>query len=415
MKTIQRRGISICLIILLSLLLVPVFSHAEEGGGPTAEEVEQLKREIDDLKEQVDSMDKHIIHRPDAQERVKMFDGLRFAVGLTGVAQGSSGANDLAGQDQTDISGSLDLEIEAEMGERGTAFLLIESRDGAGLTDEIETLHGINADAVDDDFSLKITEAWYEHVFLNERAVLTLGKVDLTNYFDGNAVANDETLQFLADGFVNNIVIEFPEDNGPGLRAAFSLNERLELSFGFAESDGDLEDFFRDGFGIIEMTYKPKLHDREWNYRLALWSNLSDHEEWKNPSHNKEENWGVGLSFDQPLSERVTAFLRAGIQDDSVSQVDWGISLGGEFRSLIPSREKDILAFALGYAHLSSDYEDSVSPLDTAHEQMLEIYYAIHVNEYLVLSPDLQVIRNPAGLADADTITLLGVRAQIFL
>ena len=413
MNILRISRISLFLMTLVMVFVMPSQSDAEEERKSSADEVEQLREEIKHLKQQVDSMNKHILHRPETKERVRIIDGLDFAVGLTGVLQGSSGADDVAGQDQTDVSGSLDLEMEAGIGDRGTAFLLVESRDGAGLTDEIETLHGINADAVDDDFAFKITEAWYEHFLLNERIVLTLGKIDLTNYFDGNAVANDETLQFLADGFVNNIAMEFPEDNGPGLRAAYSMNEQLELGFGFGESDADFEDFFRDGFGIIEVTYKPQLSDLEGNYRLALWTNLSDHEEWKNPSRDDEENWGVGLSFDQALTASFTAFLRAGIQDESVSQVDWAISLGGEFRGLFPSREKDVLGFALGYAHLSSDYEDSVGPLDTDHEQMLELYYAIRVNNHLLLSPDLQVVRHPAGLRDADTIALLGVRAQL--
>jgi hypothetical protein len=48
--------------------------------------------------------------------------------------------------------------------------------------------------------------------------IFTPGKGDLTNYFDTNAVANDETSQFLSSGLVNSVAVTFPEDNGAGGR-----------------------------------------------------------------------------------------------------------------------------------------------------------------------------------------------------
>ncbi len=404
-----------------SVIIVTLFLSAPEPGlahepdGQTSEEVHQLKQEIEQLQEQIRHIDKHIMHRPEAQERIKRLDGLEIAVGVTGVVQGSAGADDIAGGDHTDASASLDLEVQTGVGPQGTAFLLVESRQGAGLTDEIETLHGINADAVDDDAAFKLTEAWYEHAFLNDRLLLTLGKVDLTNYFDANAVANDETIQFLADGFVNNLAVEFPEDNGPGLRGSYSPNERVEIGLGLGDADGDFEDLFRDLFGVLELNYKPGLLNRDGNYRFYLWTNLADHEEWRNPTRDSEKNWGLGFSFDQVFSERVTGFLRAGSQDESVSQVDWAFSLGGEIRGVFPTRAQDQLAIALGYAHLSKDYTDSVRPRNSEDEQMLEVYYNFHVNDHFILSPDLQVIRNPAGLDGANTTAILGMRGQLLL
>ncbi len=399
--------------LLLAALSAPEPGLAHEADPQTAEEVEELKEEIEKLQEKIRHLDRHILHRAETQEKVKMLDGLKFAVGVTGVVQGSAGADDLAGGDHTDASGSLDLEVETGVGRRGTAFLLVESRHGAGLTDEIETLHGINADAVDDEAALKLTEAWYEHSFLDDRLLFALGKVDLTNYFDASAVANDETIQFLSDGFVNNLAVEFPEDNGPGLRLAYTPSEQIELGFGLGDADGDFEDIFRDLFGVVQLNHKPGFLNRDGNYRWYLWANLADHEEWKNPDRDSEENWGLGFSFDQALSDRVTGFVRGGFQNDAVSQVDWALSLGGQIRGVFPTRTRDHLGIALGYAHLSDDYRDSVRPVKTEAEQMLEVYYNYHLNGHFIISPDLQVIRNPAGLRDADTITIFGVRAQL--
>jgi len=373
---------------------------------PTLEQGQQLE-------EKVQHLDKHLIHRPETRGTSRILDGIEIEFGVTGIVQGSSNTTDPSGEDHTDASGSLDLEVQSRIGDRGTAFLLVESGQGEGLTDEIETLHGINADAVEDHGDFKLTEAWYEHRFLDDRLLFTLGKVDLTNYFDTNAVANDETLQFLADGFVNNIAVEFPEENGPGLRLAYHLKNRFEIGLGLGELDADFEDVGKGTFEILEFVYKSNSNGLEGNYRVYAWTHRSDHAEWNTPWKDNEKNWGLGISLDQRFHQRFTGFLRAGIQDKSVSRVDLAVSFGGEFRGLFPQRGPDVLAFALGFAHLSKDYEDSLALLDLDHEQMLEVYYSFHMNDHLIISPDIQMIRNPVGQAVSNTVTILGVRAQV--
>ncbi len=407
----------ILLMKITTLLLFQSIPGWSETSAPqatgTPEELRKLKQEIQDLKDKVQHIDQHLIHRPESKEAARMFDTMKIGLGLTGIVQGSLDADDVAGEDLNDVSGSLDLEVQSEVGEHGTAFLLIESRQGEGLGGKIATLHGVNADAVEDQAEFKLTEAWYEQS-VGEHLLFALGKIDLTNYFDANLVANDETLQFLSDGFVNNTAVEFPTDNGPGFRLAYLPSDRLEIGFGIGEADADFEDVNEGVFEILEFIYKSNLQSREGSYRLYLWTNRSDHVEWSNPTDDNEENWGFGVSLDQVLHEGVTGFFRAGIQDKSVSEVKLSISFGGKFRGLWPGRKKDTLGVALGYNRLSKDFEDSLAPLDMDHELMLEGYYTFHVNEQLLISPDIQIIRNPGGLDDADTIMTLGVRAQVF-
>ena len=51
---------------------------------------------------------------------------------------------------------------------------------------------------------LKSVEAWLRTELFGQRVALTAGRLDLTNYFDQNALANDESLQFISDALVNN-------------------------------------------------------------------------------------------------------------------------------------------------------------------------------------------------------------------
>jgi hypothetical protein len=352
-------------------------------------------------------LDKHILHeRSGVGEQL---GNLRIAVGLTGVVQGSIDGEDISGQnrDQTDGSWSMDLELESPVGERGLVFMLIEAGQGDGLTDELEGLfHNVNDDAGDSESGLEVTEAWYQHSFLDDRVALAVGKLDMTNYFDTNTVANDERFQFLNSGLVNSIAVEFPEDNGAGALLAVYPAEWVEFGLGWAESDADWEDIANDGFGIAEVNLKPNFHEREGNYRFYAWANGSDKEELGDGDSHKN-GWGVGLSFDQQLTDCLTAFLRAGYRDRDVYEVEGTWSAGAEVRGSKWNRENDMLGFAVSQALIS----DKVEPDDT--ETLFEAYYSIMFSDQFRLSPDIQIIDNPGGDADNDTVIVLGTRAQV--
>jgi len=352
-------------------------------------------------------IDKHLLHeRSGVGEQI---GNLRVAVGLTGTVQGSIDAEEVSGEDsdQTDGSWSMDVELEAPIGESGLAFMLIEAAQGEGLTDELGSLyHSVNDDAGGTESRLEVTEAWYEHSFREGRVLLAAGKLDMTNYFDTNAVANDERFQFLNSAFVNSIAVEFPEDNGAGIRLAAYPSDWLGLGLGWAESDADWEDIANDGFAIAEVNLKPNFAGKEGNYRLYGWMNASDKEKLRG-SGTHENGWGVGLSFDQKLTESLTAFLRAGYEDDDVYPVEATWSTGAQIQGTRWNRENDMLGFAVSQAILN----DAVEPDDT--ETLLEAYYSIAVNEHLFVSPDIQIIDNPSGDNDNDTVFVLGARAQV--
>ncbi len=395
--------------------MVTQLQEVVQQQGQTIRHQEQLIR---DLQAQLPSpeemarmfephLDKHILH--DRSGVGEQLGNLRIAVGLTGVVQGSIDGEDISGEnrDRTDGSWSMDLELESPVGERGLAFMLIEAAQGDGLTDELEGLfHNVNDDAGDSESGLEVTEAWYQHSFCDDRVALAAGKLDMTNYFDTNTVANDERFQFLNSGLVNSIAVEFPEENGAGALLAVYPSDLIQFSLGWAESDADWEDIANDGFGIMEVDFKPNLSEREGNYRFYAWVNGSDKEKLGDGDSHKN-GWGVGLSFDQQLTDCLTAFLRAGYADKDVYEVEGTWSAGAEIRGRKWNRENDVLGFAVSQALIS----DRVEPDDT--ETLFEAYYSIMFSDQFRLSPDIQVIDNPGGDADNDTVTVLGTRAQV--
>ena len=389
------------------------------GNGELERELSELKARTAELERKVAKQGSQIEGR-DAQmselkEIKEALGRINIGGGITGVVQASDNneeANTGEG-DVTDGAYSVDLEIESPIGEKGAAFLHIEGGEGAGIDDDVLSLSGCNADANNTAGRLEVTEAWYEHSLLDKALAFTIGKLDLTAYFDGNEVANDETAQFLSSGFKNNLAVEF-SDNGFGTRLTWSPIELLDLSLGLQDSDSDWENIFDHPFSIFEINLKPDFLGLGGNYRFYAWRNGSNHTKWEDASKTHEDNSGFGFSFDQGISDKVTLFARLGWQEEEVKEIKSAWSLGGELRSPFLSRPEDVFGIAYGKAILGGDYKESASsPTNDADEGHFEAYYNIKVNEHLSISPDVQVITEPNGNDSADTVTVFGTRCQI--
>ncbi len=413
-------------IILRTLLQKGIITQAEYdevmeeiGGTKNLEKrVEAVEKKTSDLAETAEEqelwrehIDKHITHA----EGPVLTDGLSIAGGITVVGQGTSGNDDNVppGEDGIDGNISADLEISAKMGEHGEAFLALEAGEGEGLEgDEIDSFWGVNADAGAGS-TVDLTEAWYEHMFSGGMITFTIGKLDLTNYFDINEVANDETTQFLSGGFVNSIAVEFP-DNNAGVRLTASPHELLDISLGAQSGDSDWEDIAEKPFLIAGADIKPKFGELQGNYRVYVWTNRTDHTELKDPTNDDEHGWGYGISLDQQVMDYLTLFARAGYQDKELFEIDMAWSGGLSLSGGLWGRDDDALGIAYGQAILSDDHEDvlkagGTNPEDEGH---FEAYYSIAVNEHVAITPDIQVVTNALGDGDHEMVIVGGVRGQ---
>jgi carbohydrate-selective porin OprB len=386
------------------------------------DEVADLKRRIMSLERRLADQEEKLDEQSEISESLESikeaFEGLSIGGGATFVVQGTMDANATPskGEDVTDGSYSVDLELEKSFDNGGVFFIHLEGGEGAGVmdSDELDLFSGVNADATGGDAKMELAEVWYEHSF-NDNLFLTFGKLDPTSYFDSNAVANDETTQFLADMFKTSPVLEFP-DNGPGIRLGFLPTEKIELGVGFLDADADWEDIGDDIFVIGEVNLKPNLFDREGNYRLYGWVNDSDHTKLSDTAKTKEKGYGFGLSLDQQLIDTLTGFLRFGWQTDKVYECDMSWSTGFQLTGEPWDRDNDVLGIAIGQVMPGDDYGKAGNP--SHNEGHFEAYYNIHINDNLSISPDLQVIWNPKGVGSSDqgrddTIVVLGVRTQV--
>ena len=410
------------LLIIVVLTVLPVSAAAD----CISDEIKLLKSRIDQLEKKLAEQDTNIekqetvIAEHDSSfkelEGIKnVFSGLEVSIGATSIIQGTIGNNDNIGHDDTDATYSVDIEITSQIGKNGTALLYLEGGEGNGLYDELIGFNGYNADATGDDADLQISEIWYEHRFKNDRVVTTFGKMDATRWFDGNAAANDECSQFLADVFVNNIAVEFP-DYAYGARMTLSPNEMFDISFGALEADSNFEDIFNETFLIAELGIKPRINDKQGNYRIYAWHNSGDKMDFDDPTEMRDEGYGLGMSLDQEITNALTAFARIGWQDDDVYAVEYAWSLGLQVSGCLWGRDDDVFGIAYARSETGEDYRNSLRAAGlrtAAAEETFEAYYNYRVNGNVSISPDTQLAKDMAGMENTDSVWILGVRAQL--
>ncbi|MBU1087481.1 MAG: carbohydrate porin [Candidatus Omnitrophica bacterium] len=363
-------------------------------------------------------------------------DGLSLGAHATMIIQGTSNANasgitvsnnSYKGDDSTDSGYSVDLELEKHFPDiQSTAFLHIETGEGAGVTDNLELFSNVNCDNDDSNGLLAVTELFWQQNF-NDAFTLTFGKIDSAGFIDTNEYANYECKQFLSNIFCNSSVIEFPDSSiGLGLNIPFC--QTLEFDLVMAEGNADYAQVGDHPWIGLQLKLKPEFLRRPGNYRLLYWYNDAPHSSWIDGLKTKEKASGFGVSIDQEICNNLCVFLRAGWQDDQVfldsaadgiTSEDFSLaaaySVGFQLSGAAWKRADDTCGIAYGMIEPSDDYKQA-QVRQGKTESHAELYYNIVVNKNLRITPDAQIINNPFG-KDApngtSTILVAGLRIQI--
>ncbi len=353
----------------------------------------------------------------------RLMDGLSLSVGATTLTQGAyhaNGDNQLSEKESvTDSTISVDIALNKKFEEYGEAYVYITAGQGAGIEDELKAFSNVNYD-VDNDQNVRLAEAWYEQYFQPVSGALGFGKLDATRYIDMNSYANSETTQFIGRMFRNSAVIEFPS-SAAGIHYGMSPVDLFDINFVALDADADWENAFDSLFIAGQINIKPKVLNREGNYRLYAWNNGANHTKWSDAADDKENNFGFGTSMDQELTDNLGLFARYGWQDPKVYTNGAAFSLaqswsiGPQLKGALWGRAEDVLGVGFGQVMPSKQYKKSNSVLART-ESHLECYYNFKVNSHLSLSPDVQIIWQPYGKDAAigdDTLIVGGLRGQI--
>ncbi len=310
-------------------------------------------------------------------------DSKKIAVGVsaasvTQFAKQTTGAPAQANRHAYQLS-SADLLFSAGLAQYTSFFADVVGLSGAPPDAEIHGLTLLNsytARLVRQN-EINIREAWLRTELFGQRLAISAGRLDLTNYFDRNFVANDETSQFISDALVNNPALGLAT-NGSGVVGVFDPKNGFAFKAGLQQSNSDATNLSQSLYTLAEVDYVARPRGlSEGNYRVWI----------RNDNSTERNKSAVGVSIDQKLTPIFGLFGRYG-SAEAGSGRDRFYSAGFQFQKGFVLSPLDI--WGVGYAQTDLASGD--------HEKLAEGYYNFQISEKLRLSLHVQhVFETPAG------------------
>jgi hypothetical protein len=288
---------------------------------------------------------------------------------------------------------SADLFFTAGLAQYTLFFADIVGLSGAPPDAEIPTLtllNGYTARLVNQN-ELNLREAWLRTELFGQKLALSAGRLDLTNYFDQNAVANDESTQFISDALVNNQMLGLAV-NGTGVAAEFDAKTGFRARFGFQQSSTDATNLSDAIYTLSEVGYTlTPFALPEGTYRVWF----------RTDNTAPEVSTAIGISADQKINPVMTLFTRYGSQEAGDGR-DYQFSAGVGFQNGLVFTPLD--NWGIGYSQIELFTGES--------EKLTEGYYNFHLTERLRLSFHLTHVIDTPESESKFGYFLPGIRLQ---
>lgn len=302
----------------------------------------------------------------------------------------------------------------------------------------------------------------------SRRLVFAVGNYSILDFFDRNSVVGDPRRQFFSMAFLSHAAYDFGADaRGYTFGGLFELHlDDWALRAGrFAapkqpnqlELEYRLDRYYSDQ---VELEHTHRIAGRHGAVRLLGYRNRENTGSFSDavtafqtdPGKNAaactsfnygSENvsapdlcWarearvkiGLGVNFEQQLTNDVGVFLRAMVSDGrtevySFSSSDTSTSFGAVVHGTPWHRPADVVGTAYASSWISSAHAQYLSlggidgfigdgALKRASERVFELFYSLHVYRSITLSADYQHISNPAYNAARGPLNVLSGRVH---
>lgn len=318
----------------------------------------------------------------------------------------------------------------------GRGLLHVQRYWGAGVNPSTGALWQA-LDDNDGDLSIVIAQLWYEQALIEKKMWLKFGFLDFQTIFDRNRYSNSEDKQFMNQALDNDTLVPL----NIGLGAALTYKPCDGFSFTTGAGDpfgtnrkGGFSTAFHDQARFIWLT-EAALHAKlpnPWgegtlngNYRFGMIYDPRPLPQYMFAGTaaalrtQRGDDYGFYASLDQQLYREDAAgdqglgwFFRYGYRHGDTHSIQNLWETGLEYTGLIPSRDKDTLGAAVIQSIPSRKFNDRVNRWAEA-ETVLEVYYAIQVTPWLVITPDIQYISSPGIGSVVDDAVVIGLRTRI--
>jgi high affinity Mn2+ porin len=278
------------------------------------------------------------------------------------------------------------------------------------------------------------------------RLTIQVGKMAVTDIFDGNAYAKDTRKDFMNWSMWAPGAFDYSADKvGLSYGATAEFNQKqwaLRSGYFLMQSVSNSNSFdtkvFERGTYVVELETRYSLFNQPGKLRTIAWLNSafsgSYRETLDNPALNLDIaqtrtgriKYGYVVNLEQALSDEIGVFGRWSWNDGKTeimafADIDASLALGASIKGTRWGRPDDVIGIGGVINALSRDHRDFIAAgglgvligdgqLNYRRERILESYYAYALNKQLTLTGDYQLITNPAYNADRGPVSVFSGR-----
>ncbi|MCE0915074.1 carbohydrate porin [Pseudomonas sp. NMI760_13] len=241
------------------------------------------------------------------------------------------------------------------------------------------------------------------------------------------------------------------------LRVRYNLNDELYAQVGvFEQNPSNLESgngFKLSGSGTqgavmpVELVWSPRVNGLKGEYRAGYYySNAKAQDVLKDSNgapaaisgaayRSSSSKHGLWLGAQQQVtalasdqSRGLSLFANATVHDKKTNAIDNYVQAGVVYKGPFDARAKDDIGFALARVHVNPGYRKNARLINQTNglddydnpgflpvqdtEYSAELYYGIHLADWLTVRPNLQYIRHPGGVSRVDDALIGGLKIQ---
>ncbi|MGE5469305.1 MAG: carbohydrate porin [Bacteroidota bacterium] len=427
----------------------------------------RLSEDEPDLTVRLKAVEKDALNMKKAAKIAESFDGIKVGASLATVVQHASGLPKGIDGGDSQLNYRADVSVELPLKPLGDIdhklFAHVRLGQGLGLNAAFSNLgHFASAPnalafrasgASPDDSVAILGQAWYQAAiplpflgfkpYSRETLELTFGKMDIFGFFDQNAAAGDEAKQFLNSVFVHNPLLDAGREVGvdangfqPGAIASyvnyFDKAQPWRLSVGLFGSGTRGANYQRSLSSPLLMVQAEKqlklFGGLTGNYRIYGW-NRNQAADFDGTA---SKHTGIGASIDQRLGDGIRVFARYGKLINGELPFNQAFTAGADFSGSYWNRAADSIGIAGAWLQSDKAYrtaggsgctggfdanDDCISGafsfMPQGAEKVAEVYYRYRLSPQFELSPDFQYVTNGGGNADAKSVKVFALRANI--
>lgn len=305
------------------------------------------------------------------------------------------------------------MELDQRLWKGASAVFEIEGGHNKGIDKLLPTFSIFDENAGEPSY-LYVSELYLTQKIFEDKIFLLAGRIDLSDWFDTNEVANSSDMQFQSSALGNSLTIPFPQQ---GLGAMVEIKPVDWFYFQAGASDAEasstrvgISNCFKGTLFMAEAGFSPKIGELQGNYRF-IYDLTHQGLDRIDDSGREINSSGFNLSFDQEVTKRIALFMRYGFADSRVRDIEYSWSCGGQITEPFQGRKNDVFGLGVAQSIVGRDYR--LANESGAAETIYEAYYKISLHPFVKLIPSFQVVTHPLAQNDSGTDYVGGTRLVI--